>query len=235
MSENSTAFHVQKGDQGLWYVTSPDHPGLLIAGDTMHNALLQVQKSIDEMASAKAAPPAWMVEVAREGVAQTNERRGGLADHGFARSVRAGSKDDHPEVKAAISALRLALERGHVVEAREALTESFVSEDDPLFNPIWDVIKGWDIGDPAKYGGYCGATGDHVRAIIRAVRAVVAPAAPSVDLEALANKAWRAGWDAASHALDTMQTGQGDATTLCMRQQSRDVSSLLSTLPTREA
>lgn len=36
---------------------------------------------------------------------------------------------------------------------------------DPLFNAIWETIKRWDIGTP-HYGGYCGATGNHVRAIL---------------------------------------------------------------------
>lgn len=35
----------------------------------------------------------------------------------------------------------------------------------PLFNDIWDVIKKWDIAVPGAYGGYCGATGNHARAI----------------------------------------------------------------------
>ncbi|AWN47204.1 hypothetical protein DK419_13480 [Methylobacterium terrae] len=176
-----------------------------------------------------------MVEVAREGVAQAREWRGGLADHGFARSVRAGSKDDHPEVKAASTALRLALERGHVVEVQKITTDSFVSEDDPLFNPIWDVIKGWDIGDLAKYGGYCGATGGHVRAIIRAVRGAVAvqTKAPEVDLEAALAKAFDAGHTRADAkirgiARDAFADGF-DA------DRAKAVSDLLSTLPTREA
>lgn len=41
---------------------------------------------------------------------------------------------------------------------------------DPLFNAIWEVIKTWDVNVPQIYGGYCGATGNHARAIFDAVR-----------------------------------------------------------------
>lgn len=43
---------------------------------------------------------------------------------------------------------------------------------DPQFNAIWSAIKGWDINVPGAYGGYCGATGNHVRAILDALRSV---------------------------------------------------------------
>lgn len=43
---------------------------------------------------------------------------------------------------------------------------------DPLFDAIWNTIKSWDINVPEAYGGYCGATGNHVRAIYDAVKAV---------------------------------------------------------------
>ena len=39
----------------------------------------------------------------------------------------------------------------------------------PLFNVIWDTIKHWDIAVPDAYAGYCGATGNHVRAIYDAL------------------------------------------------------------------
>lgn len=37
---------------------------------------------------------------------------------------------------------------------------------DPLFEAIWKVIKTWDINVPDAYFGYCGASGNHVRAIL---------------------------------------------------------------------
>lgn len=41
---------------------------------------------------------------------------------------------------------------------------------DDLFDAIWNTIKAWDINVPYAYGGYCGATGNHVRAIYDAVK-----------------------------------------------------------------
>jgi hypothetical protein len=40
--------------------------------------------------------------------------------------------------------------------------------DDPRFNAIWHVIKSWDVNVP-HYTGYCGANGNHVRAIFDAL------------------------------------------------------------------
>lgn len=42
----------------------------------------------------------------------------------------------------------------------------------PVFNAVWDVIKSWDINVPSEYEGYCGATGNHVAAIIDALKLV---------------------------------------------------------------
>jgi len=39
----------------------------------------------------------------------------------------------------------------------------------PEFEAIWQVIKTWDINVPEVYGGYCGATGNHVKAIMDAL------------------------------------------------------------------
>lgn len=39
----------------------------------------------------------------------------------------------------------------------------------PDFDAIWQTIKTWDIQVPGAYGGYCGATGNHVRAILAAL------------------------------------------------------------------
>jgi hypothetical protein len=41
--------------------------------------------------------------------------------------------------------------------------------DTPEFIAIWDCIKTWDINVPDAYEGYCGATGNHVRAILEAL------------------------------------------------------------------
>lgn len=41
---------------------------------------------------------------------------------------------------------------------------------DPIFNAIWEVIKTWDIAAPLAYTGPCGATGNHAKAILDAIR-----------------------------------------------------------------
>ncbi len=43
--------------------------------------------------------------------------------------------------------------------------------DNPVFNAIWNVIKTWDVAVPGAYYGYCGATGNHARAIYDAIHA----------------------------------------------------------------
>ena len=45
--------------------------------------------------------------------------------------------------------------------------------EDPRFEAIWNVIKNWDINVPTQYDGYCGASGNHVVAILNAVKAVI--------------------------------------------------------------
>jgi len=47
--------------------------------------------------------------------------------------------------------------------------------DDPRFEAIWQAIKSWDINVPGAYGGYCGATGNHVRAILDKLAASPSP------------------------------------------------------------
>ena len=42
----------------------------------------------------------------------------------------------------------------------------------PEFEAIWQCIKRWDINVPQAYAGYCGANGNHVRAILDALRTV---------------------------------------------------------------
>jgi hypothetical protein len=40
----------------------------------------------------------------------------------------------------------------------------------PEFEAIWQCIKTWDIHVPGAYFGYSGATGNHVRAILDALK-----------------------------------------------------------------
>lgn len=44
---------------------------------------------------------------------------------------------------------------------------------DPLFEAIWQRIKSWDINVPEVYQGYCGASGNHARAIYDAILAIL--------------------------------------------------------------
>jgi hypothetical protein len=39
----------------------------------------------------------------------------------------------------------------------------------PEFEAVWQCIQDWDINVPGAYSGYCGATGNHVRAILDAL------------------------------------------------------------------
>lgn len=40
----------------------------------------------------------------------------------------------------------------------------------PEFEAIWQTIKTWDINVPEAYCGYCGASGNHVKAILDALK-----------------------------------------------------------------
>lgn len=60
-------------------------------------------------------------------------------------------------------AARLAGEGGQRIDWPDPTPEQLAS---PLFDAIWSAIRTWDINVPGAYGGYCGATGNHVRAIL---------------------------------------------------------------------
>lgn len=51
----------------------------------------------------------------------------------------------------------------------------------PVFEAIWQTIKTWDVAVPAAYSGYCGATGNHVRAIMDALRIAESGALDAAD------------------------------------------------------
>lgn len=53
---------------------------------------------------------------------------------------------------------------------------------EPRFEAIWQVIKSWDINVPHAYRGYCGATGNHVRAILDALSSASGHETFGVDL-----------------------------------------------------
>lgn len=50
--------------------------------------------------------------------------------------------------------------------------------DSPVFEAIWRTIQRWDIAVPSAYGGYCSATGNHVRAIMDALSLPDSPPDP---------------------------------------------------------
>lgn len=52
--------------------------------------------------------------------------------------------------------------------------------DDPRFDAIWQAMKTWDIHVPGAYDGYCGTTGNHVRAILDALSASPSPPVQTV-------------------------------------------------------
>jgi hypothetical protein len=56
---------------------------------------------------------------------------------------------------------------------------------DPRFEAIWQRVKLWDINVPDVYAGYCGATGNHVRAILDALEALSSSAPAEADLAEL--------------------------------------------------
>jgi hypothetical protein len=69
---------------------------------------------------------------------------------------------------------------------------------DLLFDAIWGVIKSWDINVPAVYSGYCGASGNHARAIRDAIAPVLTPA----EVDARVKEAVDLGRDIATRELD---------------------------------
>lgn len=52
------------------------------------------------------------------------------------------------------------------------------------FEAVWQCIKKWDINVPDAYEGYCGANGNHVRAILDALRRADCRIEPPSDKEA---------------------------------------------------
>ena len=71
------------------------------------------------------------------------------------------------------------IERGGLIQTIDKVEEPRLAWPDPtgkdlknpLFHVIWECIKKWDINVPNAYVGYCGATGNHVKAIMDALNA----------------------------------------------------------------
>lgn len=74
-----------------------------------------------------------------------------------------------------------------IIELEENMCVSTVVDENEIINPIswpdpspedlnssefetiWQIIKTWDINVPEAYNGYCGASGNHVKAILDAL------------------------------------------------------------------
>jgi hypothetical protein len=61
-------------------------------------------------------------------------------------------------------------------DGREPATYNYTEDEipqrlsmSPIFDAIWTEIKEWDVNVPYAYGGYCGASGSHVYAILKAL------------------------------------------------------------------
>ncbi|KMO32506.1 hypothetical protein VQ02_23450 [Methylobacterium variabile] len=182
------------------------------------------------------APPAWMVEVAREIGARICERQNYPQG---AKAYRDGDHDNSNGVQGSVSALRLALERGHVVEPREWTEEELLAaarEDAAQVNDV--RLPGWSKAVRA------GEQDDHgeVQSALQARRNMLREGAvggtakaPEVDLEDVLERAWENGWSAAGLALSGLKLGAIGENKLFDGMRESDVARLLSTLPTREA
>jgi hypothetical protein len=60
----------------------------------------------------------------------------------------------------------------------------------PFFEAIWQVIKKWDVNVPHAYSGYCGATGNHARAILEGIAEQIKLAMEEARAEGM-KKGWQ--------------------------------------------
>lgn len=198
------------------------------------NVLRAALKIARETASGEAVeapdPPAWMVEVAREADAKVMDAAGNTK---AAEAVRAGHRDGGLYQDTAIIALRLALERGHVVETGPAPTV------EPLVKALeriadYGTVSGMHDQDRApKLKGIAEAALQARRNMLRE-GAVANSAAPTVDLREALSEAWDEGYLTAIKALQVLSSGAGNSTTLYANEREKDVTAILENLPTRE-
>ncbi|MGX7708014.1 hypothetical protein [Methylobacterium sp. Gmos1] len=165
------------------------------------------------------APPAWMDEVAQQ-------------------ALRMAPASPTPVAPIIERALRLALERRHVVEPRPV-----PSDEEMLIAARDDVAQRYDARAPQwSQSVREGDQDDHDevqaahqarRNMLREGGAVAAPVVPAVDWEAALKRAWDAGWRSVEYALEAIRSGGTSRSQDDVR--SDDVSRILSTLPTQEA
>ncbi len=110
------------------------------------------------------------------GPSPSASRRSNARSATEARSI-AGSEPADPHTTGEVG-----LAEGRPVEDPEPwLDPTPEMLNDPQFEAIWQRIKSWDINVPHAYIGYMGATGNHVRAILDALREAEARSATPVQ------------------------------------------------------
>ncbi|AWB21195.1 hypothetical protein DA075_09950 [Methylobacterium currus] len=181
------------------------------------------------------APPAWMVEVAREAVALHYEDRGSLS---LAASTRAGGEDEAGPIINCVRTLRLALERGHVVVPREWTEEELLKaarEDVRKLNAIQCPNFAQKVADGrADYHEDVQCAPQARRNMLKE-GAVAAPAAPSIRVENALSEAFMNGFRLSVSALNLLTCGSSIDEGWVKDAAKTNVRAILSTLPTREA
>jgi hypothetical protein len=90
---------------------------------------------------------------------------------------------------------------------------------DPLWNEIWQAIKSWDINVPEEYGGYTGATGNHVCVVYDILRAALAESQQPAAAARLDEADW---WQANRFGTNTIcHFCCGCEATLCLHQRKK--------------
>lgn len=244
MSENEQGRRLPAGWRGavwphneywLWMVWRDANAGCSREGSARSEALGWGAAREAAAALNADAPPAWMVEVAREIGARICERQNYPQG---AKAYRDGDHDNSNGVQGSVSALRLALERGHVVEPREWTEEELLAaarEDAAQVNDV--RLPGWSkavrAGEQDDHGEVQSALQAR-RNMLREGGAVAAPAAPRAEVEDALKRAWECGADfvcgVTRRLLATAEPNVGAGLS-----RDRDVAAIISTLPTREA
>jgi len=84
----------------------------------------------------------------------------------MSEDLRQMTDEEYQEWKASQEKLRKATVPYPFKTKKEWLDPTPAMLESAEFDAIWQVIKTWDINVPDVYAGYCGATGNHVRAIL---------------------------------------------------------------------
>lgn len=167
-AEWGESFNVSKGDPGdwgkpmweeypwveSWSTVGPATGGWLILGDSKR-AYTQVQAELELCCKSEAA-----LEI----VAEAEER----VEH--LKAIESVLKIQGAEIADTLAPCDC-----EVCQERDSSWPDPTPEmlDDPDFNAVWEAIKTWDISVPEVYGNlYSGATGNHVRRILDALKEV---------------------------------------------------------------